>query len=343
MTPSRPISVLIVDDSAVARASLGRIIDSCDDLVLAATATRADHAIAWLRQNNVDIVLLDLEMPGQGGLAALPELIDAGRGAQILIVSSTAREGAEATVRALALGAADTLAKPSAGLLNQTFGISLIDRVRRLGRAVEQEQRETNIVLRPAVAFPVALLAIGASTGGLRALAEFFAHLPARFDAPIFVTQHLPDAFMNYFAEQLGASAGRFARVARDGDLAIAGDILVAPGTAHMTIERVGQNLRIKLSTSQTVSRCCPSIDPMLASAADAAGQSAVAVILTGMGRDGEVGARHIVQRGGSVIAQDKASSAVWGMPGTVVKSGLASVVGNPTTLAKHLMMRGSS
>lgn len=339
----RTLSVLIVDDSAVARAALGRIVEGGPDTRLAGTVDNAVGAIDWLGSNSADVILLDLEMPGISGLAALPEMIAAGNGAQILIVSSTAREGAENTLRALALGAADTLAKPEAGGLNQTFGLVLIDRIRRLGRATRVAARAEHNALRAPAVTPVEILAIGASTGGLRALAEFFAALPHEFDAPILVTQHLPPAFMPYFAEQLSAMAGRPARVAEDGEFVAKGEILVAPGTRHLCVANERGTLRVVLSNARAETRCCPSVDPMFESVAEAAGAGAVAVVLTGMGRDGASGARHIVACSGSVIAQDQASSTVWGMPGTVARDGLASIIGAPMQLARHLTARGSA
>jgi two-component system chemotaxis response regulator CheB len=336
------IAVLIVDDSVVARAALGRIVESGPDMVVAAATDSARGAINWLAENTADVILLDLEMPGMGGLAALPELIAAGNGAKILIVSSTAREGAENTLRALAHGATDTLAKPEAGGLNQTFGLVLIDRIRRLGRATRVvPSSDRHILLSPSTT-SVELLAIGASTGGLRALAEFFEALPPTFDAPILVTQHLPPAFMPYFAEQLSAMARRPTRVAVNDEIIGRGEILVAPGTRHLCVVRYVDQLRVSLSDTIAETRCCPSVDPMFESVGDAVGNGAVGVVLTGMGRDGASGARRIVARGGSVIAQDQSSSTVWGMPGCIARDGLASVLGPPIALARHVAARGS-
>ncbi len=341
--PGRAISVLIVDDSAVARAALGRIVESGPDMLLAGAADSAAGAIDWLRVSAADVILLDLEMPGLGGLAALPGLIEAGNGAKILIVSSTAREGAENTLRALALGATDTLAKPEAGGLNQTFGLVLIDRIRRLGRATRNAPAFERHALRAPGTTPVEVLAIGASTGGLRALAEFFDNLPREFDAPILITQHLPPAFMPYFAEQLSAMAGKTARVASDGEFIEKGEIVVAPGERHLRIVRHFDQFRVALSDAVAETRCCPSVDPMFEGVAEAAGRGAVAVVLTGMGRDGSSGARRVVAHGGSVIAQDQGSSTVWGMPGSIARDGLASLLGTPAQLARHIAARGAA
>ena len=339
---NRPISVLIIDDSAVARAALSQMVEGGSALSLAGTVAGAAKAIAWLRDNRVDVILLDLEMPGWNGLAALPELLTQGRGAKILVVSSTTRAGAEATMRALAAGAADTLAKPAVGQLNQSFQTILVDRIERLGRASLDANDMARLVLRPEPASPIALLGIGASTGGLSALAAFFAELPRSFSAPIVVTQHLPPAFMSYFADQLAAMAGRFTHVAEEGRIIEPGEVVVAPGTQHLLVARRGTRFVAELSDAPTPTRCCPSVDPMLESMADAAGPDAAAVILTGMGRDGTIGAARLVAAGGSVLVQDRASSAVWGMPGSVANAGLASLAATPARLAAHIARRGS-
>ena len=339
---NRPISVLIIDDSAVARAALSRMVEGGGGLSLAGAVEGAAKAIAWLRANRVDVILLDLEMPGWNGLAALPELLTQGRGAKILVVTSTARAGAEATMRALAAGAADTLAKPAVGQLNQSFQTILVDRIERLGRASLDANDMGRLVLRPEPASPIALLGIGASTGGLSALAAFFAELPLSFSAPIVVTQHLPPAFMPYFADQLAAMAGRFTRVAEEGSIIEPGEIAVAPGTRHLLVARRGTRFVAELSDAPTPTRCCPSVDPMLESMADTVGADAAAVILTGMGRDGTIGSARLVAAGGSVLVQDRASSAVWGMPGSVANAGLACVAATPARLAAHIARRGS-
>jgi two-component system, chemotaxis family, protein-glutamate methylesterase/glutaminase len=339
----RPISVLIVDDSAVARAALSRMVESSGTLERAGAVDGAARAIEWLRGNRADVVLLDLEMPGWNGLDALPELLAAGRGAKVLVVSSTARAGAEATLRALAAGAADTLTKPAVGQLNQTFQAVLVDRIERLGRVSLLDDDIGLIPLQPEPVTRLSLLGIGASTGGLQALAQFFGALPRTFDAPIVVTQHLPPSFMPYFAEQLAAMAGRFTHVAEEGRRIAPGEIAVAPGTRHLRVVRRGTGFAATLSDEATSSRCCPSVDPMLESLADAAGDEAAAVILTGMGRDGSTGAARLVEAGGAVLVQDRATSAVWGMPGTIARAGLACVIADPVRLAGHISRRGSA
>jgi two-component system, chemotaxis family, protein-glutamate methylesterase/glutaminase len=345
-TAPPPIRVLVIDDSVVARAALSRMIGETPEFELVAALDGAQRAIDWLQDAKVDIILLDIQMPGLDGLAALPRLIEVSDRARILMVSTLAAEGAKATVRALSLGAADTLAKPQIGGLGQTFAAQLIDKMRRLGRAERQAStpRDGEVcALRPAKIRPVACLAIGASTGGLHALASFLGALPQSFRAPILVTQHLPPAFMEFFAEQLSVLSGRPAEVAVAGTKFEPGHVYVAPGHAHLGCVRVDGDVRAALLDHDVESRCCPSVDPMFASVAEVFGGAALGVMLTGMGRDGAIGADAICNAGGTVIAQDAASSAVWGMPGTVARAGLASLVAPPAELAAYVRRCGSS
>ena len=337
------IRVLIVDDSAVARAALTRMVSDAPNFEVVAALDGARRAIDWLGSAYVDIVLLDIQMPGLDGIAALPELVDACRGARIIIVSALAGDGARATIKALALGAADTLAKPEVDALGRQFGAVLIDKMLRLGKANPATFPAARMpqLLRQAPDTAVACLAIGASTGGLHALAGFFANLPPSFDAPILITQHLPPTFMPFFADQLGTLSGRSVRVAADGDVVKAGDVLVAPGNSHLQIQRSGRRVKVKLLNLAVPSRCCPSVDPMFASVASVFGNTALGIVLTGMGRDGEIGAAAIAAAGGTVIVQDAVSSTVWGMPGTVARAGLASLIAPPEALARYASDRG--
>ena len=345
-TGEAPCRVLIVDDSAVARAALRHMVEAADAFSVAAVASGARAAIDWLGAHRVDIILLDLQMPGLGGHAALPELIAAGQGARILIVSSLAEAGARATLEAMALGATDALAKPAVGELGQRFAAELIARMHALGSVavapppVAPPAPET-VPLRDASARPIACLGIGASTGGIPALAQFFNALPVAFDVPILVTQHLPPTFMTYFAEHLAHYSGRACHVAEDGMPLVRGEVIIAPGARHLGVVRTSQEVCVALLDHEVASRCRPSVDPMFAGIADCYGDAAMGVVLTGMGRDGTEGACAIVAQGGTVIVQDAVSSAVWGMPGSVVRAGAASFAGAPATLAAHVACCG--
>jgi two-component system chemotaxis response regulator CheB len=187
---------------------------------------------------------------------------------------------------------------------------------------------------------PIDVLAIGASTGGIHTLGVLFHALPKRIGVPILLTQHLPAPFMPVFARQLGAIAHRPAIVAQDGMVVEPDHILLAPGDAHLTLEPLKSGVIVRLSHGRTTSGCLPSLDPMFASVGAVFGAGALGVVLTGMGRDGVEGSTTLVARGGSVIAQDEASCAVWGMPRAVLEAGLVSAVLPPDKIARRIASR---
>jgi two-component system chemotaxis response regulator CheB len=338
-----PIRLMIVDDSQVARAVLSRMIKAHRDFEVIALAGTAEEALDALKTVRVDAVLLDVEMPGASGLEALPDIIRAGQGARVLIISSMADAGAETTVRALALGAADALPKPGIGNFAGRFSEVLADRLRRIGRVDRDEapiriaEPDQVIRLRDMPEGALGCVALGASTGGLSALFEFLRALPERIEAPILVTQHLPTLFMPYFARQLESASGRVARVATDGEALRSDQIHVAPGDAHLCVARGDGTVRVKLERKRAPSGCLPSADPMLASVASIYGPSGIGVMLSGMGRDGLSGARRLVECGGAMLVQDRHSAAIWGMPRGVAEAGLASAVLPPAALARRI------
>ena len=337
---------MIVDDSTVARAVLSRMIGSDPAFEIAAVAGTAEAAVEALGECRVDIVLLDLEMPGAGGLKSIPRIIAAAAGAKVMIVSSLAEEGAEQTVAALALGAADTLPKPGTGRFNGKFSEILLSKLKALGYAsVPLPEPPTTpkgpkALLRAMPTDPIDVLAIGASTGGIHALGVLFHALPKQIGVPILVTQHLPIPFMSVFARQLGAIAQRQAMVAEDGMELGPDVILLAPGDAHLTLEPAKNGAVVRLTQGRSSSGCMPSVDPMLASVGAIYGTGALGVVLTGMGRDGVEGAARLVACGGSVLAQDEASCAVWGMPRAVLEAGIASAVLAPDKIARRIASR---
>lgn len=334
------IRLMVVDDSVTARTVFSRIIAREDDMELVAEAATAEEALEILTVADVDVILLDLEMPGMGGLEAIPQMILAAPDAQIMVVSSLTVEGAEPTLAALSLGAADTLAKPRPGLFDQDYRDRLLAKIRALGgKAIEAAApaltpKRAAPVLRPASGKRPKVLAIGASTGGIHALGMFFTALPRKLDMPILVTQHLPGSFMDAFARQLLLASGRPASLAADGAILQDDHILVAPGNAHLTVVEDNGRLRVRLDKRPSVSGCMPSVDPMFESLAERLGPHALGVVLSGMGRDGTLGAREIAAANGTVLVQDEPSCAVWGMPGSVALAGLASCVLPPEQIA---------
>jgi two-component system chemotaxis response regulator CheB len=331
---------MIVDDSTVARAVLSRMVQG-GGFELAAVAGTAEDAIDALAHVRVDVILLDLEMPGAGGLKMLPRILDAARGARVIIVSSLAEEGAQVTVSALALGAADTLPKPGIGRFNGKFSEVLLAKLRALGGSDHATSgRRGAAALRAMGTDPIQCLGVGASTGGIHALQQMFSSLPDMLGVPILVTQHLPAAFMTVFARQLGNAARRRAMVAEEGMPLLRDVILVAPGDAHLTVENRSGKPVVRLDRRSAASGCLPSVDPMLSSIADFYGSTGVGVILSGMGRDGLLGAGRLVNAGGAVLAQDEATCAVWGMPKAVTDAGLACAVLPPHQIARRVASR---
>jgi two-component system chemotaxis response regulator CheB len=338
---------MIVDDSMVARAVLSRMIETDPDFEIAAVAGTAEDAVEALHEVRVDIILLDLEMPGAGGLKSIPRIIKAGAGAKVMIVSSLAEEGAEETVAALALGAADTLPKPGTGRFNGRFSEVLLGKLKALGYADHRAEKPAvpptpgfNATLRAMPSDPIEILALGASTGGIHALSVLFQALPKRIGVPILVTQHLPTPFMPVFARQLRAAAHREALVAEDGMPLLPDRIILAPGDAHLTVDASDGVAVVRLTHNRVASGCMPSLDPMFGSIAAAYGSAALGIVLTGMGRDGVEGARRLVACGGSIVAQDEMSCAVWGMPRAVLEAGLASAVLPPEKIARRIASR---
>lgn len=333
--------VLIVDDSVVARAVIGRMIDGAPGFAVAGAVSDAHAAMAFLQTGRVDLILLDIEMPGVDGLTALPDLMVAGRGARILVVSSSCAEGAAATIQALTLGAADTLVKPGVGNFVGRFAEVLLEKLARLVDVapVAALPMATRIA-RPSPGADFDIVAIGASTGGIHALGQLLRALPASFQVPILITQHLPPSFMPYFATQLAVLGSRAALVASDHMRIQPGKIYVAPGDAHMRCTPFTDGVALRLSTEKSISGCLPSVDPMFEAVAVTYGARALGIVLSGMGRDGAAGAQTLAKAGGVIIAQDQKSSVVWGMPGAVVSGGCADAVMPPDQIGQFVAAR---
>lgn len=341
-------NVLVVDDSAVARLIVQRVINDTDNFEVVGHAESAEEALEKLKTLSVDLVILDIEMPGMDGIEAIPYILSSSRGAPVLIVSSHCSENAEASVRAMAMGASDFILKPNSPALNEQFAVSLLGKMHRLTeRPAWQEpasppcgEEANHAATGSSVGRPVKCLAIGASTGGIHALSAFFAELPRDFTMPVLITQHLPVDFIVYFARQLQTASGRKTIPARDGQRVEDGEILIAPGDAHLTIRRKDDHVRVCFDYDRSHNGFCPSVDPMLSSVAEVYGRDAVGVVLTGMGRDGVIGAEALARAGGEILAQDRKSSVVWGMPGAVVRQGIASAIAAPMDLANHVTRR---
>ena len=362
-----PIRVMVVDDAIVVRGLIARWVEAEPDLKIVASLRGGREAIEQVERANPDVVILDVDMPDVDGITALPRLLEKKRDLVVLMASTLTRRNAEISLRALALGAADYIPKPQTNrefATSPEFRRELIDKVRalgarrRLGPAAARlyaptvpvgprvrQRGETGpsvdapsiapsapepgkILLRAFPVMPPRVLLIGSSTGGPQALNLVVSNLHAVIDqAPVLITQHMPPTFTAILAEHLTRASGRPAHEAVDGEPVLAGNIYVAPGGRHMRVARQDGEPVIALNDGAQVHFCKPAVDPLFSSAASVWGNWNLALVLTGMGTDGTKGAAEIVAAGGCVIAQDEASSVVWGMPGSVAHAGLASAV----------------
>ena len=240
--------------------------------------------------------------------------------------------------------------KPGVGDFAGRFSVAIVEKLRRL-LAVETPA-ETPFGLSPrrpesdgasaaiATGQGFDIVAIGASTGGIHALASLLRELPVSFPLPILITQHLPGSFMPFFAAQVAMMADRPCDVATDSMRIRPGRTIVAPGDAHMRVVSTGDGAAIRLTSEASKSGCMPSVDPMFDSLGEVYGARALGIVLSGMGRDGSDGARRLVDRGGIVLAQDQASSVVWGMPGAIATAGLASALLPPAEIGRIVATR---
>ncbi|MBW8295902.1 chemotaxis-specific protein-glutamate methyltransferase CheB [Sphingopyxis sp.] len=342
---ARTVRVMLVDDSLVARSILERIVDQRPGLEICASVASAHDALAFLAREPVDVIVLDIEMPGMSGIDALPHILTRAAKARVLILSSNCVEGGPAAIEALALGASDPLAKPGRGSFSGRFAEVLTDRIMSLGN--QQDFPAPVPVAERRTPAPVALaidsnqliecIAVAASTGGIPAFTNFLANLDPRITAPILLTQHLPDAFVEFYAKQIATVTDRKVAVAQSGMPVERGHIYLAPGDAHLLVVKNGRRHEIALDRRAVENGCCPSADPMLDSVADVYGKGGVAVILSGMGRDGVIGAARLKDAGGIIFAQAPESCVIWGMPGAVAKAGFAAATLNPDAIALML------
>jgi len=341
-----PVRVMLCDDSATARAVLARVLESEPDIRVVHRAADGRAALDALATARPDVVLLDLEMPVMDGMTALPLILKAAPRAAVIVASALTQRGAKAAITALAAGAADYVPKPqgaAGGAADPAFRAELLAKVRGWARMKRQDKAgpaRTAPALRaphPTGRARPALVAIGCSTGGPQALATLVKHLP-RLPVPMLVVQHMPAGFTTLLADHLDRTGAHRCAEARDGEALEPGRILLAPGDRHLLVEVAQGRFVARLSTDPPENFCRPAVDPTLRSAASATGGKVLAVILTGMGHDGLEGCRAVAAAGGTVLAQDEASSVVWGMPGAVARAGLAAALGPPKDIAARLL-----
>ncbi|OMH32137.1 chemotaxis response regulator protein-glutamate methylesterase [Motiliproteus sp. MSK22-1] len=334
-----PIKVLIVDDSALIRQLLSTILDQDKDIKVVGTAVDPYQAREKIKQLNPDVLTLDVEMPKMDGITFLKNLMRL-RPMPVVMISSLTTTGAEVTFNALELGAIDFIPKPKVGVA-QDLALLTEDIVSKVKSAAQSKVRalpstppnvpkENNAdCVLPKTQGPISfsttdrLVAIGASTGGTEAIKEVLIALPA--DSPaILITQHIPEAFSKPFANRMDSCCAMKVYQAEDGQPILPGHVYISPGDQHLMVERNGARFLCRLNQGPPVSRHRPSVDVLFRSVAQQLGHNAMGILLTGMGKDGAQGLLELKENGSKTIAQDEATSVVWGMPGEAVKLGAA-------------------
>ena len=349
---------MVVDDSVVIRGMISRWIGAEPDMEVSASLRTGLDAVNQIERIKPDVAVLDIEMPELDGISALPQLLAKKRDLVIIMASTLTRRNAEISFKALSLGAADYIPKPEStreATAAETFHHDLIQKIRHLGARARRRaspaaspaiapapERAREVSVQP-VAAPVAqlqlarqpfsmlaprVLLIGSSTGGPQALMTLVADIGPVIDRfPVLITQHMPPTFTTILAEHLARASRRPAHEAVDGEIVKPGRIYLAPGGRHMRVVRHGAETAIALDDGPPVNFCKPAVDPLFNSAIDVWQGGIMSVILTGMGSDGMRGGKDIVAAGGSVIAQDEATSVVWGMPGAATNAGICAAV----------------
>lgn len=345
-----PARVAICDDSAITRGAIGRLLETEAGIVVVARYSNGQEAIAGIRSQRVDVLVLDVEMPLMDGLTALPELLRVDPGLRVIMASTLTARGANIALQALRLGAADYVPKPTAMQLGSdgSFRHELIAKVKGLARMRQRLGRPelplNRDLRRLSSSEPLRLLAIGSSTGGPQALFTLIQGLGRELSVPVVITQHMPAPFTQLLADHITRLGGMPCAEVKDGDLLQSSCIFLAPGDRHFLVEESAGGLRARLSNGPLVNYCRPAVDPMLESAATACNGRVLTVMLTGMGHDGLAGTARVVSKGGIAIAQDEATSVVWGMPGAIAKAGLCHAVLPLSSIASkvHEILSGS-
>ncbi|MGK7862428.1 protein-glutamate methylesterase/protein-glutamine glutaminase [Falsiroseomonas sp. E2-1-a4] len=361
MIAAGPVRVLLCDDSAAARGVMSRMLATDPDIKVIAKAVDGGDALAQLTAmatvDRPQVVLLDLEMPRMDGMTALPLLLKAVPGTAIIVASALSQRGATATMAALRAGAVDYVPKPSAsagGMSGGQFQAELVAKIKGWARM----RRTPSTLAAPTARLPVArpltadrpggpvvrprAIAIGSSTGGPQALASLVARLVRPLVVPVIVVQHMPAGFTTLLADHLNRIGTLPCSEAKEGDKLVPGRLYLAPGDKHLIIKDVAGALVAHLGDGPPENFCRPAVDPMLRSLVAACQGQLLVAILTGMGSDGLAGCRSVSSAGGSVLAQDEATSVVWGMPGAVAKAGIASAILNIEDIASRILVAGA-
>ncbi|HLE10500.1 MAG: chemotaxis response regulator protein-glutamate methylesterase [Bdellovibrionales bacterium RIFOXYD12_FULL_39_22] len=321
------IKVLIVDDSALVRDIFTKVLSSDPEIEVIGTAPNPFVAREMIVERNPDVVTLDVEMPKMDGITFLKRLMEF-YPLPVIIVSSLTPKGGDLALEAMDAGAIDVMCKPGASYAVGDMAVELIDKVKGASKIhvekkifLERPERRENKKSHAMSKTTHKVVAIGASTGGVQALQAIFTKLPAT--APgIIVVQHMPEHFTKSFAERLDQICEVHVREAQNEDKVLPGQILIAPGNKHMTLNRSGSVYYVEIKDGPLVSRHRPSVDTLFNSVAEYAGKNGVGVILTGMGQDGAQGIKKMHDCGAKTVAQDEKSSIVFGMPKEAIARG---------------------
>ncbi len=350
------IRVLVVDDSAVIRRIISELLSSDSAVQVAGVAANGRIAVEKIPQVNPDVVTLDIDMPEMDGLQTLAVMRKNYPRLPVIILSTLSERGAAITLEALSLGASDYVTKAanadSSSAAMAHIRDELLSKIKALCRRQEGHEpsrghsRPPQLWKNPVpaattrVSRRVEVVAIGVSTGGPNALAQLLPAMPVDFPVPIVIAQHMPPVFTKILAERLAARTAIDVREGRDGGALAPGRAWIAPGNHHMLVERQGNAFQLKLNQDPPENSCRPAVDVLFRSVAATYGSNALAVVLTGMGQDGLRGCEEISEAGGQILAQDEASSVVWGMPGLVAKAGLANTVVPLSQIAGEILRR---
>lgn len=352
------IRVLVVDDAVVVRRMVADVLGADPEIEVVGTAANGRLALGKIAQLSPDLITLDIEMPELDGLATLVQLRKTHPRLPVIMFSALTERAASATLDALARGASDYVTKPttvgSVALAEERIREDLIPKIKALaGHRLPSQATPRQAPApspgpasgagapRPLLPVRADVLVVGVSTGGPNALAAIIPQLAAEFPLPVAVVQHMPPIFTRTLAERLAASSRLTVREGEEGGVLEPGVVWIAPGNYHMCLRREGDLVRVGLNQEPPENSCRPAVDPLFRSAAELFGNRTLALVLTGMGHDGLRGAEQICQAGGQVLAQDEATSVVWGMPGAIAGAGLAAQILPLERIAAELTMRG--
>ncbi len=348
--PGERIRVLVVDDSAVMRRLVSRALEEDAAIEVVGSAANGVIALDRIPHTNPDVITLDIEMPEMDGLTTLRRIRRDYPSVRVIMCSTLTERGAAITLDALSAGADDYVTKVShEGSLDRALErlrAELVPRIRQFFRFPDERQAiaptsaSASAPASPALLVSPRVVVIGVSTGGPSALTGLLPLLPASFPYPVLVVQHMPPLFTRFLAERLNASCSLAVHEAAEGDRVESGNILIAPGDFHMRVATGDTGTRVRLDQSPPLNSCRPAVDALFTSASEVYGGAVLTVILTGMGQDGLRGAQILKAQGAFVIAQDEASSVVWGMPGAIVNAGLADRVLPLDRIAAEIISR---